>query len=75
MKKFFYPSSIAVFGVADNPENLAKNIVSNCREMAFKGDIFPVGRSRGSVNGIEIITETDKLPAGIDLAVILIPAP
>ncbi len=74
MKQFFYPSSIAVFGVADSPMNLAKNIVSNCREMEFKGDIFPVGRSRGSVNGIKIITETDALPAGIELAVILVPA-
>ena len=74
MNKFFYPSSIAVFGVADSPMNLAKNIVSNCREMGFKGDIFPVGRSRGSVNGLKIITETDALPAGIDLAVILVPA-
>ena len=74
MNKFFYPSSIAVFGVADSPVNLAKNIVSNCREMGFKGDIFPVGRSRGSVNGLKIITETDALPAGIDLAVILVPA-
>jgi len=74
MKKFFYPSSIAVFGVADSPGNLAKNIVSNCREMGFKGEIFPVGRSRGSVNGLKIITETDALPAGIDLAVILVPA-
>jgi len=74
MKKFFYPSSIAVFGVADNPGNLAKNIVSNCQEMGFKGEIFPVGRSRGSVNGLKIITETDSLSAGIDLAVILVPA-
>ncbi|MEA1945747.1 MAG: CoA-binding protein [Thermodesulfobacteriota bacterium] len=74
MKKFFYPSSIAVFGVADSPMNLAKNIVSNSCEMGFKGDIFPVGRNRGSVNGIKIITETDALPAGIELAVILVPA-
>ena len=74
MNKFFYPSSIAVFGVADSPGNLAKNIVSNCREMGFKGEIFPVGRSRGSVNGQKIITETDTLPQGIDLAVILVPA-
>jgi len=74
MKQFFYPSSIAVFGVADSPGNLAKNIVSNCREMEFKGEIFPVGRSRGLVDGQKIITETDALPEGIDLAVILVPA-
>ncbi|MFO7971291.1 MAG: CoA-binding protein [Desulfobacterales bacterium] len=74
MKKFFYPSSIAVFGVADSLANLARNIVSNCLEMGFKGEIFPVGRTRGSVNGQKIITEPDALPVGIDLAVILVPA-
>ena len=74
MKKFFYPSSIAVFGVADSSANLARNIVSNCLEMGFKGEIFPVGRTRGSVNGQKIITEPDALPVGIDLAVILVPA-
>jgi acyl-CoA synthetase (NDP forming) len=74
MKKFFYPSSIAVFGVADSLRNLARNIVSNCLEMGFKGKIFPVGRHRGSVNGQKIITDTDALPMGIDLAVILVPA-
>jgi acyl-CoA synthetase (NDP forming) len=74
MKKFFYPSSIAVFGVADSLGNLAKNIISNCLEMGFKGGIFPVGRNPGSVNGQNIITEPDALPVGIDLAVILVPA-
>jgi len=29
MRQFFYPSEIAVFGVADNSRNLAKNIISN----------------------------------------------
>lgn len=74
MKEFFYPSSIAVFGVADNSRNLAKNIISNCHAMGFKGKIFPVGRSRGTVNGKEIITEPESLPTGIEMAVILIPS-
>ena len=74
MKKFFYPSSIAVFGVAERLGNLARNIVSNCLEMGFKGEIFSVGRHRGSVNGQKIITDPDALPMGIDLAVILVPA-
>jgi hypothetical protein len=29
MNAFFYPSGLAVFGVADNPRNLAKNIFAN----------------------------------------------
>lgn len=74
MRQFFYPSSIAVFGVADSRRNLAKNIISNCLEMRFSGEIFPVGRDRGSVFGKEIVTDAESLPTGIDLAVILVPA-
>ena len=68
------PSSIAVFGVADNPRNLAKNIILNCQEMEFAGEIYPVGRESGAVYGKEIIINPDSLPKRVDLAVILVPA-
>ena len=74
MRKFFYPSKVAVFGVADNPKNLAKNIIWNCREMGFKGEIYPIGRNPGSIYGKKIIDNPESLPEGIDLAVILVPA-
>jgi len=74
MRKFFHPSSMVIFGVADNPRNLAKNIISNSLEMGFKGDIHPVGREPGNVHGRKIITDPQSLPEGIDLAVILVPA-
>jgi len=74
MGKFFYPSSIVVFGVTDTPGNLAKNIILNCQAGGFEGDIYPVGRRPGSVSGYEIITDPESLPMDIDLAVILIPA-
>ena len=74
MRQFFYPSKIAVFGVADNSRNLAKNIISNSLEMGFKGAIHPVGREPGSVHGKKIITDPWSLPQGIELAVILVPA-
>ncbi len=74
MREFFYPSSIAVFGVADNSRNLAKNIISNCLNMGFQGAIYPVGREPGEAYGKEIITNPGSLPEGIELAVILVPA-
>ena len=74
MREFFYPSSVAVFGVGTQPGNLAKNIVLHCREMGFQGRIHPVGRKPGNVHGIDICTDPDSLPRGIDLAVILVPA-
>ena len=74
MQQFFHPSSIAVFGVADNPRNLARNIISNCLAMGFKGKIYPVGKRPGTVHGLIIITDPKALPKDIDLAVLLIPA-
>ena len=74
MNKFFYPSSLAIFGVSPEPRNLAKNIITNCQKMGFQGEIFPVGRNSGIVDGKKIITEPESLPQGIDLAVILVPA-
>ncbi|MCF8146325.1 MAG: CoA-binding protein [Deltaproteobacteria bacterium] len=74
MNRFFYPSSIAVFGVADHSRNLAKNIVGQSLEFGYKGAIYPVGRESGTVHGKTIISDPWALPGGIDLAVILVPA-
>jgi acetyltransferase len=74
MRKFFHPSSLAVFGVADNSKNLGKNIIANSLELGFTGEIYPVGREPGKVHGLRIITDPRSLPTGIDLAVILVPA-
>jgi len=74
MKRFFYPKSIAVFGVGAGPKNLAKNIIHNCLAMGFEGAIYPVGKHPGEVFEKTIITHPEDLPRDIDLAVILVPA-
>jgi acyl-CoA synthetase (NDP forming) len=74
MRQFFYPSDIAVFGVTNSPENLAKNIILNCQEAGFRGNIYPVGKKSGEVYGSKIITNPELVPQGVDLAVILVPA-
>ncbi|RLC02706.1 MAG: hypothetical protein DRH34_06895 [Deltaproteobacteria bacterium] len=74
MKHFFYPSAIAVFGVGSGSSNLAKNIIHNCLEMGYTGNILPVGKNPGVVFDKKIITNPEDLPANIDLAVILVPS-
>lgn len=59
MKQFFYPSDIAVFGVTNSPENLGKNIILNCQEAGFRGNIYPVGKKSGNVYGRKIITNPE----------------
>jgi acyl-CoA synthetase (NDP forming) len=73
MKKFFYPSSMVVFGVGISPRNLAKNIIENSRSLGFQGRIYAVGKHPGSVHDVDILTDPEQLPENIDLAVILVP--
>ena len=74
MKNFFYPTSVAVIGVSNSPDNLGRNIVSNLLEFQFDGQIFSVGPRGGVLFGQKIYPEIGQIPAEVDLAVILTPA-
>jgi acyl-CoA synthetase (NDP forming) len=75
MDKIFYPNSIAVIGVSERPTNMGRNIVANLLDFGYKGEIHVVGQREGVVFGQRIRTSIEELPQGIDLAVILTPAP
>lgn len=74
LEQLFYPKSVVIIGVSENPDNLARNIVENLFEFHFKGEIHLVGRRGGILFGRRIFTSMDQLPDGIDVAVILTPA-
>jgi len=74
MKKFYYPQSVAVVGVSENPLNLGRGIVLNMREAGYQGKIYPVGPRGGTVFGLPIFTHIKELPETPDLAAILTPA-
>jgi acyl-CoA synthetase (NDP forming) len=74
MEKFFYPQSVAVVGVSENPVNLARGIVANLVEFGYQGKIYPVGPRGGKVHGFPIVADIQDLPEPVDLAVILTPA-
>ncbi len=66
---------MVVIGVSANPYNLARNIIGNLFEFQFNGEIFLVGKKEGILFGRRICTSMDDLREGIDVAVILTPAP
>jgi acyl-CoA synthetase (NDP forming) len=72
--QLFYPKSVVVIGVSENPDNLARIIVENLFEFQFKGEIIPVGKKKGYLFGREICTSIEDIKEGIDVAVILTPA-
>lgn len=74
MEKFFYPRSVAVIGVSENPLNLARGIVLNMLKAGYQGKIYPVGPRGGTVYGMPVLTHMRELPEPVDLAAILTPA-
>jgi len=55
MKDFFYPSSVAVIGVSNSPDNLGRNIVANLIEYQYTGRFFAVGPKEWILFGRESI--------------------
>ena len=74
MKQFFYPKSVAVVGVSENPDNLGRNIVNNLLDFGFQGKIFPVGPKGGRVFDLDISPSLLDLPQPPDLVAVLAPA-
>ena len=74
MKQFFYPESIAIFGVSDKPSNIGRVIVENLVRFGFQGHIYPIGRGQGTVGGLDILRSLDDVSGSPELAAMLIPA-
>jgi acyl-CoA synthetase (NDP forming) len=75
MDQLFYPKSVVVIGVSERPDNLARIIAEDLFEFQFNGEIFLAGKREGILFGRRIHTSIDDLREGIDVAVILTPAP
>jgi acyl-CoA synthetase (NDP forming) len=74
MHTLFHPERVAVVGVSERQDNLGRLIVENIVRFNFAGDVFPVGPRGGEVFGREILTSVDRLPAGVDVAIVITPA-
>lgn len=74
MKSFFYPKSIAIFGVSSSPKNLARVILENLERFQFKGEVFLIGDKDKEIMGKRVYKNIMELEIPPELAVYLIPA-
>ncbi len=70
----FRPSRIAMIGASANPEKLSFQIFRNMKEAGFAGEILPVNPKGETILGIPSLKSTKEIPAGTDLALVMIPA-
>lgn len=74
MREIFYPRSVVVIGVSENPDNLGRNIVGNLVEYGFDGIVYAVGPKGGMIETRRIFHSVADIPDAVDLAVIMTPA-
>jgi len=71
----FSPETVAVVGATDRPGSVGRTIMWNLVSSPFGGTVFPVNSRRPSVLGIKAYSGVSEVPAKVDLAVIVAPAP
>jgi len=68
-----HPRSIAIVGVSPQPMSPAVAILGNIERLGYEADVHLVSRNRTEVIGRPCVPTIDDLPAGIDLALLLLP--
>jgi acetyltransferase len=71
----FRPETVAVIGATDRPGSVGRTIMWNLVSSPFGGTVFPVNSRRPNVLGIKAYPSVSEVPAKVDLAVIVAPAP
>jgi len=69
----FYPRSIAVVGVSADEYKAGSGWVTGLLSANFKGNVYPVGASGGSIAGSKIFPNLRSIPGEIDYVVVCIP--
>jgi len=75
LRPLLAPRSIAVIGASESPDSWAPEIHRSLRHVGFRGTLFPVNPKYGEVWGLPCRASAAELPRGVDLAVIVVPAP
>ena len=76
MERFFYPESIAIFGLSSKPNNIPRITLENMLRWGYRGRIFGINPKSedAHVDGIKMYHDLTDLPEVPDLAYCLIPA-
>ncbi len=72
---FFTPRNVAVIGATEAPNSVGRTLLRNLINTPFGGTVYPVNPKRPSVLGIKACANIRDVPAKVDLAVVVTPAP
>jgi acyl-CoA synthetase (NDP forming) len=70
----FAPAAVAVLGASRNPAKLGHRLLQNVLEGGYTGALHAVNPSGDPILGCATVASVEALPAGLDLALVSLPA-
>jgi acyl-CoA synthetase (NDP forming) len=74
LRPLFRPNRLAVVGASAKPEKMGFQILRNILDAGFGGQVIPVNPKGEVILGVPSVKSVEEIPAGTDLAVVIIPA-
>ena len=74
LRPLFTPEAVAVVGASRDPASVGGRILAALVTTGFAGPIYPINPHVAEVNGLPALSSARALPAGVDLAIIAVPA-
>jgi acetyltransferase len=71
---FFEPRSVAVVGASAVPGKAGHELIRNIQANGYPGRLHPVNPKGGEILGLPVSTSISRLPEGVDLALVVLPA-
>ena len=73
LNALFYPNTIAVVGVSENPHKLGSIFFNNLLDGSFTGKAFPVNPKHQNLYGHTCYPSVSSIPEAVDQVAILVP--
>ncbi len=74
LRPFFEPNSVAIIGASSTPGKPGHEVIRNILANGYAGRLYLVNPKGGEILGMPVQPSIADLPAGIDLAIIILPA-
>jgi acyl-CoA synthetase (NDP forming) len=75
LTKLFHGRAVAVVGASTSPGKLGHEILANIVNGGYEGAVYPVNPKADEVLGLRAYPSVSACPTGLDLAVVVVPAP
>jgi len=72
--RFFDPGSVAIVGASSTPGKPGHEVIRNILANDYSGRIYLVNPKGGTILGMPVYSSIGRLPDGVDLAVVVLPA-